>query len=265
MHVDPTRTPILRRRAKEFIEQYLGQFDRAVVVQIGYPSGALKFTSDSAALVAEIDRAIGERLPSAAVASANTVSGNGDRNGSLRRYMAERSVVELAGIADSLTTVEAPRKSLVLFSEGLDVDVQEPGNSELLEQVRNLYASAARANVTIYTVDPRGVASVADDLIQVGIMRQGATPPTTALYREQRIAQNSLRNFADQTGGFAWVGSGDFARGFKQIVDDNSTYYLIGYYSSNARRDGKFRSIKVHVNRQGATVRVRKGYYMPKR
>jgi VWFA-related protein len=82
-----------------------------------------------------------------------------------------------------------------------------------------------------------------------------------AIYREQQIAQNSLRNFADQTGGLAWVGSGNFASGFRQIVDDNSRYYMLGYYSNDPRLDGKFRSLNVRVNRPGATVRTRKGYY----
>src|SRR5262249_24402747 len=71
MHVDPTRTPLLRRRAVEFIEKYLDPFDRAAVVQIGYPGTGPVFTSVATALVAAVERAIGEKAPSEAVANPN--------------------------------------------------------------------------------------------------------------------------------------------------------------------------------------------------
>src|SRR5262249_2932714 len=149
MHVDPTRTPLLRRRAVEFIEKYLDPFDRAAVVQIGYPGTGPVFTSDATALVAAVERAIGEKAPSEAVANANAdpdllaAGVRADPNASARTYMAERAVFELAALADSMEAIRAPRKALVLFSEGLDIDVVEPRNSEFLEQVRKLYASAA--------------------------------------------------------------------------------------------------------------------------
>jgi VWFA-related protein len=267
MHVDPTRTTVLRRRAKEFIERYLGPRDLAAVVQIGYSPGVLHFTSDTSVLLAALDRAIGEKTGSEAVAIANAdpemvaAGASPDRDAGVRRHMAERAVFELAALAQALGDHLAPRKALVLFSEGLDVDMGNPAYADLFEQVRYLYAASARANVTIYTVDPRGISSVADDLIQVRGTRRGVDPAARALNRELQVAQHSLRNLADQTGGLAWVGSNDFARGFRQIVEDNSTYYLLGYYSDDARQDGKYRTLTVRVNRRGVSVRARKGYY----
>jgi len=43
-------------------------------------------------------------------------------------------------------------------------------------------------------------------------------------------------------------------------VDDLSSYYLIGYYSSNTKLDGRFRSTTVRVRREGVKVRARRGY-----
>lgn len=267
MHVDPLRTPVFRRWAREFLEQYLGPRDLAGVAQIGYSQGTQTFTHDTTALVRSVEGAIGEKTGSEAVAKANAdpdllASGvRADLAAPTRKYMAERTVFELAMLADSMAAIDAPRKALVLFSEGLDEDVIDPKNTELLEQIRHLYASAARSNVTIYAVDPSGVASVGDDLNRVGILRKGATPPTNLMYRDRRIAENSLRNFAEETGGLAWVDSADFPRGFTHIVDDNSTYYLLGYYSSNPSHEKKFRTLRVRVNRSGVSVRARKGYY----
>jgi hypothetical protein len=65
---------------------------------------------------------------------------------------------------------------------------------------------------------------------------------------------------SSETGGFAIVNQNDLASAFERLVEDNSTYYLLGYYSTNDRRDGRFRKIEVKVARPGATVRARKGY-----
>jgi len=79
-----------------------------------------------------------------------------------------------------------------------------------------------------------------------------------------RLGQDSLRVLADETGGFAAVNSNDFASAFKRLVSDNSSYYVLGYYPTNDRRDGRFRKIEVRVNRPGLKVNARKGYAAPR-
>jgi hypothetical protein len=70
---------------------------------------------------------------------------------------------------------------------------------------------------------------------------------------------------SDQTGGFALVSTNDIQTGFTQIVDENSSYYLLGYYSTNERRDGKSRTIDVRLpNRSGLVARARRGIFAPR-
>jgi hypothetical protein len=69
-----------------------------------------------------------------------------------------------------------------------------------------------------------------------------------------------LQTLAANTDGLAVINNNDLDTGLKRIADDLTSYYLLGYYSSNAKLDGSFRSIKVRVKRPGVDVRARRGY-----
>ena len=69
----------------------------------------------------------------------------------------------------------------------------------------------------------------------------------------------SLRTLAEATDGLAIVDSNNLAGGLKRVVDDLSSYYLLGYYSIG-KLDGKFHSIAVRVKRPGVQVRARRGF-----
>jgi hypothetical protein len=60
--------------------------------------------------------------------------------------------------------------------------------------------------------------------------------------------------------------TGDFGKVFQSVQNDNSGYYLVGYYSSNAANDGAWRRVHVKVDQlpAGAHLRAREGYYAPK-
>jgi len=51
---------------------------------------------------------------------------------------------------------------------------------------------------------------------------------------------------------------------YDRIAEELRTLYSVGYVSSNARRDGKWRRIVVRVpGREGLTIRHKLGYYAP--
>jgi VWFA-related protein len=120
---------------------------------------------------------------------------------------------------------------------------------------------AVRANASIYTIDPRGLiptaAGAAEHASGVGGVRQLAQVNATEMVRQQ-----PLRALADDTDGFALVGSNSFDAAFDRIVRENSTYYVIGYYSSNPTTVTK-RTVhknKIKISRRGVTAYYRGQY-----
>jgi hypothetical protein len=78
-------------------------------------------------------------------------------------------------------------------------------------------------------------------------------------------ARQSLSLLASATGGFALQNSNSFENAFERIVQENSTYYVLGFSSTNERRDGRYRKLDVRVKRPGLVVRARTGYMAPLR
>jgi hypothetical protein len=72
---------------------------------------------------------------------------------------------------------------------------------------------------------------------------------------------DTMEELADRTGGRAAYNTNDLTRAITRAMDDSRVTYTIGYYSTDQAQDGKFREIKVKVNRPGLDVRYRKGYF----
>lgn len=284
LHTHPLRSTRVKAAARQFIERYVGANDTAAVVFTGGRSDAAQeFTTSQARLLRAVDQFMGRKIRSATLNRIEEEfrtrnmrqAGSGERiddpEDRERGYQARAALETIERLSTYLGGIHGRRKALVLFSEGIDYDIYDVfGNrdaSTILDQTRDLIAAATRANVAVYGVDARGLASSGDETIEVQAYPEDHTLGIDAgsFQTEVRLGQDSLRVLADETGGFAVVNRNDFGTAFQRIVDDNSSYYLLGYYSTNDRRDGRFRRIEVRVkNRPGLTVRARKGYVAPR-
>jgi VWFA-related protein len=280
--LDDTQTNALRTQrtkaaARQFVQRYMGFNDSAAIVfTSGRSDAAQEFTNSQTKLLAAIDRFMGRKIASAIqtrMAEEQLTRDTRAQGDPIRdtldpeRTMNARYTLDaIRNVSNYLGGISGRRKALVLFSEGIDYNIFDPftnqGATTVMTYTQDAIAAATRANVAIYGVDARGLGAGADDLIEVQDL---PTDPslnlgTTAFYNEVRLGQDSLRVLSDETGGFAVVNSNDFNGGFERIVTDNSAYYLLGYYSNNERRDGKYRKIEVKVRQPGLSVRARKGY-----
>ena len=122
------------------------------------------------------------------------------------------------------------------------------------QRLREITDDANRGNVTFYPVYARGL--VAFDA-PIG---PDKPPPIREDQANLRVKQDNLRFLADNTDGTSIVNTNNIDAMLQRIVDDLSSYYLFGYYSTNTKLDGRFRNITVRVNRPGVRVRARRGY-----
>ena len=173
----------------------------------------------------------------------------------------DRELYAIRAIAKSLERVDQ-RKSLLYFSGGLTRQGIE--NQASMRAATN---EAVKANMAIYSVDSRGL----EALPPVGNASTGSLRGT-ASYSGGAMQSNLDANFGSQetlatlssdTGGKAFFDSNDFAPAFQQVQHDTEAYYILGFHSTNAARDGSYRHLTVKLNRSDAKIDYRPGYYAP--
>jgi VWFA-related protein len=276
LHTAALRSVGVRRAARRFLEQYFGDDDLGAVVYTSPRGDAGQgLTGSRSLLLAAVDRFLGNRLRSATLNKIdvyNQTRDFRDPNERLkdpeeaqRGYNARGALDTLKGVADWLRMIHGRRKAVVYFSEGLDYDVYDPFNNPdattILDSLRDAITAATRANVSFYTVDPRGLHAMGDEIMELQAVTDTSLGlDSRGLASEMRLAQDSLRVIADETAGRAAVNTNDFENAFERIVEDNSSYYMLGFRPVNERADGRFRKLEVRVRRPGLVVKARNGY-----
>jgi VWFA-related protein len=274
-----SRSARVKVAARQFIERYLGANDVAAIVQTGGGRATgQEFTGSRDRLLRAVDNFMGQKERSATLEKIDdyqrmrqTGQAGAPRDSAeqIRVYKARNTFTVLKNVADYMAGIRGRRKAVVFFSEGIDYDIYDPINNTWGSDIRaygqDAIAAATRANVSFYAIDPRGLSAL-DDAIELSSIPDNPTLGlgTMSMQRELQISQDSLRTLAEETGGFAAVNSNDFSNSFGRIIQDNSSYYVLGYYSSNTKRDGQFRSLTVRTKNPSYQVRARKGYVAPK-
>jgi VWFA-related protein len=133
---------------------------------------------------------------------------------------------------------------------------EEFADADLARELAELTRTANRANVTIYSIDPRG-------LVGMGDIDEQVDPTQWNDY--VRKSQDSLRVLADETGGIAVVNQNDFDKALKRIDADTSDYYVLGYYSKNPDPTKRRRIVDVKVTRPGKYTLSFRNEYVTKR
>ena len=178
----------------------------------------------------------------------------------------------LLGVVESLSMLPG-RKTIVFFSEGL------PASPVLAARLDAVIDAANRANVTTYAIDAHGLRTktsattlkkemdgfVEDRFSQLSSGSDRTNQPLTMAFERVEDTLNldsrtGLAKLATDTGGFLVEDSNDLSSAFKRIDEDNQFHYLLTYSPRNTTFDGKFRAIRVKVQRPSTQVFARRGY-----
>jgi VWFA-related protein len=176
-------------------------------------------------------------------------------------FNTDRRLEALRSVAEKLANVNQ-KKSLIYFSSGMDRT-----GIENQAQLRATVNAAVRTNLSIYSMDIRGLQAIVPGGEAQSASLRGTAPysgqATLNAYNSNFSSQETLVTLASDTGGRAFLDSNDFSRVIKGVQEDTSTYYVLGYQSSNPARDGRYRRITVRINRPGLKLDYRRGYYAP--
>jgi VWFA-related protein len=174
-------------------------------------------------------------------------------------FNADRKLLALQSLVQSVGKL-SQKKSLIYFSNGISqsgVDNQSA--------LRAATAAAVKANVAIYPIDVRGLQALpaGGEAQTASLHGQSAYTGASILndLNSNAATQETLSTLAADTGGKAFFDSNDFSGVFSQVQKDTSAYYILGYTSSNHLKDGRFRHIKVVLNRPDIKLEYRAGYY----
>ena len=173
----------------------------------------------------------------------------------------DRELFAIAAISKSLAGINQ-KKSMLYFSGGIQRDGIENQAS-----LRSAINAAVRANLSIYSVDARGLQTISP----LGDASTGSLRGANG-YNGTSLQNNLDANFDTQevmaalssdTGGKAFFDTNDFSPAFERIQHDTSAYYVLGFRSTDPRRDGRYRRLTIKVNRSDLKLEYRPGYYAP--
>jgi VWFA-related protein len=255
--------------AERYVDKQMVAADLVSVVSLGDTLSVNQdFTSDRALLKKTLQ---GFNLGAGGgfeEGSTGTTEGTAETGGSFtvddteyNIFNTDRRLQALRSIADKLARIEE-KKSLIYFSSGMDRT-----GIENQSQLRSATNAAVKANMAIYTMDIRGLQALVPGGEAQNASLRGTSPysgkSVASAFDSNATTQETLVTLAGDTGGKAFLDSNDFGKVFTGVQQDSSIYYLLGYRSTNALRDGRFRRITVRVNRSGVKIDFRRGYYAP--
>jgi VWFA-related protein len=282
-HVRKLSSMSVRDPLSKFVQTQLGPSD---MIGVMYPLQSvlnIRMTRNHDAVVTALQRFTGRKYDYTPMNDVEQQYANYPVE-TVERIRAKVSLSALKGLIIHMGTLKQGRKSLIVVSEGFTYMVppqmRSPNSQipaiagvtgagadpitenranfaatiDMQQDLRDVFDEANRQNVSLYPVDPRGLAVSEFDISEPSVGFE-----TDRQYLNATM--DSLRTLAENTDGRAIVNRNDLAGGMKQIIRDSSAYYLLGYSSSVATPDGKFHEIKVRLKRPGLQVRYRKGYW----
>ncbi len=257
--------------AKDYINKQMAPADMVAAVSlVASVSMDQDFTSDKSALLKAVSKYDGTAGSGFDLGSeGGGTDGTSDDSSSFvaddsefNALNTDRQLYAIRTICKSIEKVEQ-KKSMLYFSGGLSKQGIE--NEASLRSATN---ECVKSDTALYAVDTRGLQA----LNPVGDASKGSVRGTSVYsgasmqgqLNSNFSSQETLGTLASDTGGKLFVDSNDFGPAFQQVQHDSEAYYILGYHSTNTKRDGTYRHLTITLlNHPEAKLEYRPGYYAP--
>jgi len=265
--MDPEQIERSVDAAKKFVDTRMQPADLMALVSLATNMRVdLDFTDDKTKLLATLAAYNSGQGQGFENGSSGSAEGAAETSGAFsaddtdfNTFSADRKLLALQSLMQALGKLPQ-KKNLIYFSNGISqsgVDNQSA--------LRATTAAAVKANVSIYSLDIRGLQAFppGGEAQSASLHGQSAYSGASVLndLSGNATSQETLATLSSDTGGKAFFDSNDFSGVFSQVQKDSSAYYVLGFTSNNPLKDGKFRRLKVQVNRSDLKLDFRAGYY----
>jgi VWFA-related protein len=253
--------------AKKYINAQMHPADIVALLSLATNMNVdLDFTDDKAKILGVLSSYSSDSGQGFAMGDTGSAEGTAETGGSYtpddtdyNTFSADWKLLALQSTMDALGKIQQ-KKSLIYFSNG----ISQTGNDNQ-SALRAATASAVKNNVSIYPVDVRGLQAFppGGEAQNASLHGQSAYNGNAVLndLNNNAASQETLSTLAADTGGKAFFDTNDFSGVFSQVQRDTSAYYVLGFTSSNHLKDGRYRRLRVTVNRPDVKLEYRPGYY----
>jgi VWFA-related protein len=256
--------------AQKFIRTQMTTVDLVSILR--YQGGSVDilqdFTADRNRLLSILETLIvGEGQDNADTiddaSSSDSGAAFGQDDSEFNVFNTDRQLSALQTAARMLGLV-SEKKSLIYFAGGLRLN-----GIDNQAQLHATVDAAIKAGVSFWPIDARGLTAEAPlgDATQASQGNAGiyTGAAAQAVVSDFQLSQDTLFALAGDTGGKALFDSNDLDRGIVQAQRAIEDYYILGYYSTNAEKNGRFRRVKIALAQNGeARLDYRPGYYADK-
>jgi len=265
--MDPEQIDRSVDAAKKFVTAKMQPADLLALVSLATNMRVdLDFTDDKAKIVAALTAYNSGQGQGFDNGSTGSSEGAAETSGAFsaddtdfNTFNADRKLLALQSLMQALGKLPQ-KKSLIYFSNGI---TQSGADNQ--SALRATTAAAVKANVSIYSLDIRGLQAFppGGEAQSASLHGQSAYSGASILndLNGNAASQDTLATLSSDTGGKAFFDSNDFGPVFSQVQKDSSVYYVLGFTSNNPLKDGRFRRLKVQVNRADMKLDFRSGYY----
>lgn len=265
--MDPSQQLRAKEGAEKAIREQLGPSDLMALLSFGTSVVVdQELTDDKDLLLTALNR----HTPGLSPDMTQSIDDNDDSGEDNAQFSADNSEFNLFSTDRRMAALEeaAKRYGALPEKKALIWFTADAGGSgtDNLAWLRSAANSAVRSNVSIYPVDVRGLKATVPggDASTASARGSGMFSGRQQNTERDRFtgSQDTLVTVADETGGKALIDNNDLGAGITLAKRDLCSYYVLGFYSSDDRRDGKYRKIDVKLNPKiAASLDYRSGYY----